>query len=115
MYTITRDQFAVAINNVYFTALNNPTEGLNAISLHNLVTHTRTTYTTILQPDVDDNMQEFIMEINPTLLLAVDTNKQEKCQDFAQYAKVSISEATMVITGTKAALSCRNMNLAWRE
>jgi hypothetical protein len=47
MRTITRDQFATAINNVYYDTLDNPTKGLNAISLCNLVTHIRTTYATI--------------------------------------------------------------------
>jgi hypothetical protein len=60
-------------------------------------------------------MQEIMTEINPMVPLVVYTHKQEKCQAFAQYAKVPISKATMVTTGTKAALSCRNMNLAWRE
>ncbi len=31
--TITRDQFAAAINDVYYAVLNNPTEGLNAADL----------------------------------------------------------------------------------
>jgi hypothetical protein len=41
--------------------------------------------------------------------------KQEKFQTFAQDAGVPISEATMVTTGTKAALNCNGMELAWHE
>jgi hypothetical protein len=101
----------MAINNVYYAALDNPTKGLNAVSLRNLATHIRRTYATILQPDVNDNMQDSMTENNAMLPLAVYTHKQEKCQAFAQDTEVPISEATMITTGTKAALSCGNMNL----
>jgi hypothetical protein len=57
--TITRDQFAVAINDVYYAALDDPTEGLNAISLQDIVTLICTTYRLISQPDINDNMTKF--------------------------------------------------------
>jgi hypothetical protein len=60
-------------------------------------------------------MAKFITGIKPSLPLAVYTHKQEKCQTFAQDASIPISEATMVITGTKATLNCGGMELAWRE
>jgi hypothetical protein len=110
--TITRDQFAVAIDNVYYAALDDPTEGLNAISLRDLVTHIRITYATISQLEIKDNMTEFHTGVNATLPLAVYTRKQEKCQTFALDAGIPISEATMVTTGTKAALNCGGMELA---
>ncbi len=112
---ITRDQFAAAINDVYYTALDNPTKGLNAITLSNLVVHIHTTYATILQPDMDDNMVDFHTGIDALLPLAVYMCKQEKCQTFALDAGILISEATMVLTGTKAALNCGGMELVWRE
>ncbi len=37
--TITCNQFAAAIGDVYYVELNDPTKGLNVISLCNLVTH----------------------------------------------------------------------------
>jgi hypothetical protein len=46
--TITCNQFTVAINDMYYAALDDPTERLNAISLWDLVAHIRTTYATIL-------------------------------------------------------------------
>jgi hypothetical protein len=113
--TITRDQFAAAIDDVYYAALNDPTEGLNTISLRNLVTHIRTTYALISQPDIDNNMTEFYTSIKASLPLAIYMRKQEKCQTFAQDAGVTISEATMVTTGTKAALNCGSMELGRRE
>jgi hypothetical protein len=113
--TITRDQFAAAIDDVYYAGLDDPTEGLNAVSLRELVTHVRTTYATISQPEIDDNMAEFHTAINATLPLAIYTRKQEKYQTFALDAGVPISEATMVTTGTKAALNCGGMELAWRK
>jgi hypothetical protein len=113
--SIRRDQFAAAVDNVYFAALDDPTKGLNAITLHDLVAHIRTTYATISQPDVDDNMTEFHMGIDPHLPLVVYTRKQEKCQTFALNAGIPISEATMVSTGTKAGIICGGMELAWRE
>jgi hypothetical protein len=113
--TITRNQFTTAIDDIYYATLDDPTEGLNAISLQDFVTHIRTTYASISQPDIDDNMTKFYTGIGYSLPLAVYMRKQEKCQTFAQDAGVSISEATMVTTGTKATLNCCGMELTWRE
>jgi hypothetical protein len=110
-----RNQFAAAVDNVYYATLDDPTKGLNTITLRELVAHIRTTYATISQPDVDNNMTKFHMGINPHLPLAIYTRKQEKCQTFAHDDGISISEATMVSTGTKAAITCGGMELAWRE
>jgi hypothetical protein len=98
---------------MHYAKLNDPTEGLNAISLCDLVTHICSTYATISQPNVDDNIAKFVTGIEPSLPLAVYTRKQEKCQTFTQDASIPISEATMVTTGTKAALNCGGMELAW--
>jgi hypothetical protein len=95
--------------------LDNPTKGFNTISLRDLVTHIRTTYASISQPDIDNNMTKFYTGIEASLPLAVYTRKQEKCQMFAQDAGVPISEDTMVTTGTKAALNCGGMELVWSE
>jgi hypothetical protein len=45
--TIIRDQFAMAIDNLYYTVLDNPTEGLNAVDLRTLVMHILNTYAQI--------------------------------------------------------------------
>jgi hypothetical protein len=45
--TIMCDQFAVAINNIYYAILDNPTKGLNDIDLCSLVMHIHTTYAQI--------------------------------------------------------------------
>jgi hypothetical protein len=74
--TITCDQFAAAIDDVYYASLIDPTEGLNGVSLHDLVNHIRNTYASISQPKIDDNMTEFAIGINPSLPLAVYTCKQ---------------------------------------
>jgi hypothetical protein len=113
--SITRDQFAAAIDNVYYTALDDPTEGLNAVTHRNLVAHIQTTCATISQPDIDNNMAESVTGIDANLPLAVYTHKQEKCQNFALDAGIPISKATMFSTGTKAAINCGGMELAWRE
>ncbi|KAL7482238.1 hypothetical protein ACHAW6_007917 [Cyclotella cf. meneghiniana] len=60
-------------------------------------------------------MAKFNKGINPMLLLAVYTQKQETCQEFNQDAKVPISEQSMVTTGTKHALQCRGLMQAWCE
>jgi hypothetical protein len=57
--TITHDQFAAAIDNVYYAIFDNPTEGLNAVNLCTLVMHILNTYTQISQSDLDDNMTNF--------------------------------------------------------
>jgi hypothetical protein len=113
--SITCDQFAAAINNVYYAILDNPIKGLNGVDLHTLVTHILTTYAQISQPNLNDNLTDFNTGINPILPLAVYTRKQEKCQVFAHDAGVPISNATMVTTGTKHALATGNMTLAWRK
>jgi hypothetical protein len=113
--SITRDQFAAAIDDVYYAVLDDPIEGLNSVDLRTLVMHILTTYAQISEPDMDDNMTEFNIGMDPILPLAVYTRKQEKCRDFATDTGVPISEATMVTTGTKHALATRNMTLAWRE
>jgi hypothetical protein len=50
-------------------------------------------------------MTKFYTIIKASLPLALYMHKQEKCQTFTQDAGVPISEATMVTTGTKAALA----------
>jgi hypothetical protein len=112
---ITRDQFAAAIDDVYYAVLNDPTEGLNGFDLRTLVQHILTTYTQISQPDLDNNMNEFNIGIDSGLPLAVYTRKQEKCQVFAADAGVPISDKLMVTTGSKHVLSSGNMTLGWRE
>ena len=112
---ITRDQFAAAIDDVYYAVLDDPMEGLNGIDLRTLVQHILTTYAQISQPDLDDNMTEFNIGIDSSLPLAVYTRKQEKCQIFAADAGVPISDELMVTTRSKHALSSGNMTLNWRE
>jgi hypothetical protein len=111
--TIAREQFAAAIDDVYYTVLDNPTKGLNAVNLRTLVMHILNTYTQISQPDLDDNMTDFHSSIDSGLPLAVYTRKQEKCQVLTANAGVPISNKTMITTGTKHALVCGNMTLAW--
>jgi hypothetical protein len=110
---ITHDQFAAAIDDVFYAVLNNPIKGLNGIDQRMLVHHIATTYVQISQPDLDNNLANFNTGIDPGLPLAVYTRKQESCQVFALYVAVPISKATMVTTGTKHALACGNMTMAW--
>jgi hypothetical protein len=112
---ITRNQFAAVIDDVYYAVLDDPTEGLNAVNLCSLFMHILTTYAQISQPDLDDNITNFHSGIHSGLPLAVYTRKQEKCQVFAANAGVPISNKTMITTGTKHALACSIMMLAWRK
>jgi hypothetical protein len=113
--TLTLNQFAVVIDDVYYTVLDDPTKGLNAIDLRSLIMHILNTYIQISQLDLDDNMTDFHSSIDLGLPLALYTRKQEKCQVFAADAGVPISDETMITTGTKHALVCGNMTLAWRK
>ncbi len=81
--TITRDQFAAAIKDVYYAALEDPTKGLNPGDLRTLVMHILNTYTQINQLDLDDNMTDFHSGIDSGLPLTVYTRTQEKFQVFA--------------------------------
>ncbi len=115
VHTITRDQFAASIDDVYYATLDDPTEGLNAVTLRQLVTHICTTYAQINQLDLNNNVANFNQRIDPNLPLAFYTHKQEKCQTFAQDAGAPISKKMMATTRTKHALNCGNMTLAWQE
>ena len=77
--------------------------------------HILNTYAQISQPDLDDNMSNFHSGIDSRLPLAIYMRKQEKCQVFTTNAGVPISDKTMITTGTKHALACSNMTLAWCE
>jgi hypothetical protein len=112
---ITCNQFAAAIDDVYYAVLVNPTAGLNGVDLRTLVQHILTTFAQISQPDLDDNMTKFNTGINPGLPLAVYTRKQEKCQVFAADGGVPFSDELMVTTGSKHALSSGNMTLTRLE
>jgi hypothetical protein len=57
--TITCNNFAAAMDDVYYTTLDDPTKGLNTIDLRTLVIHIFNTNTQISQPDLDDNMTNF--------------------------------------------------------
>jgi hypothetical protein len=113
--TVTRTTIAEAIDDVYYAALDNPTKGLNGVSIQQLIAHIRNNYAHISQPEIDTNMSDFHQGINAALPLVVYTWKQEWCQTFALDARVPISEAMMVTTGTKATLQCGSMMLAWQE
>jgi hypothetical protein len=74
-HTITRDQFTASIDDVYYAAINDPIEGLNIVTLQQLITHIRTTYAQISQPDLDYNVTDFNQGNDPNLPLAVYTCK----------------------------------------
>ncbi len=115
--TITPNQFVAAIHDVFYAVLDNPIEGLNGVDLCTLVYHIATTYVQISQHDLNDNLADFNMGIDPGLPLAIYTRKQKRCKVFALDAVVPISKSTMVTTGTKhaLALACGNMTMTWRE
>jgi hypothetical protein len=92
-----------------------PPKCFNTIDLRTLVMHILNTYAQISQPDLDDNITDFHSGIDSGLPLAVYTRKQEKCQLFATNTWVPISDKTRVTTGTKHALACGNMTLAWHK
>jgi hypothetical protein len=113
--TVTHDQYAAAIDDVYYAVLDDPTKGCNDINLCTLIMHILNTYPQTNQPDLDDNMTDFHSSIGSGLPLAIYTRKQEKCQVFAADAGVPISKKIMITTGTKHALACSNMTLAWHK
>jgi hypothetical protein len=111
--TIACNQFAAAINEVFYAVLDDPIKGRNGINLRTLAQHIAIAYVQISQPDLNNNLAYFNRGIYPGLPLAVYTRKQERCQVFALNAAVPISETTMVTTGTKHALACGNRTMAW--
>ncbi len=109
---ITINQFAAAIDNIFYAILDDPIEGLNGFNLQTLVHHIATVYA---QPDLDKNLADFNTGIDPGLPLAIYTRKQKRFQVFVLDVAVPISKATMVTTRTKHALTCGNMTMAWRK
>lgn len=98
---ITINQIAEAIEPVNIAQLDDPDKGLNDVLVRDLLDHIRDRYCHIGQDEIDRNMEAFLKGIDPSLSLSIYMRKQENCQDFASDARVPISEATMVTTGTK--------------
>jgi hypothetical protein len=67
--TIIHNQFAAAIDDIYYAVFDDPTKGLNAVNLCTLVTHILNIYAQISQPDLDDNMTDFHSGIDSGLPL----------------------------------------------
>ena len=105
---------ADAIEPVYYAELDDPDEGLNDVEVRDLIDHIRDRYCQIDQSDIDKNLDTFNQGIDPSLPLSVYIRKQENCQDFANDARVPISQETMVSTGTKHALQCGDFTEAWK-
>ena len=91
--TITHRMIAKAIDNVYYTELNDPLEGLNGVSIWQLISHICNNYAQISQPKINANMSDFHQGIDAALPLAVYMPKQECCQTFALDTGVPISKA----------------------
>jgi hypothetical protein len=106
---------AAAIEAVYYAELDDPDEGLNAVSVRDLLQFIRERYCQIDQSEIDKNMEAFHKGMDPSVPLSVYTRKQEECQDFANDAKVPISDQTMITTATKHALQCGDYTEAWKE
>ena len=115
VHWIASNQAANAIDLVYYAEVDNPNKGLNDIKIRILTDHICHWYCQIAQDDIDANMVCFNEGIDPTLPLAVYTQKQGTCQEFANDAGVPISKQMMVTTSTKHALQCGGLTQARRE
>ena len=106
---------AEAFGYVHHAQLENPDEGLIRVTIMRCMKHDRFPYCLRSQSEVDGNMSKFEEGINQDLPFAVYARKEERCQVFATSANVPILNTTMVITWTKHALCCENMQQAWIE
>ena len=88
-----------AIDNVYYSELEDPIEGLDGVEIRNLIEHIRDCYCHIVQADLDANLDCFQQGIDPSLPLIVYIHKQEDCQEFTHDGHVNISKATLVTRG----------------
>jgi hypothetical protein len=112
---IATNQVAKAIEPVYYTKLDDPDKGLNVVLVRDLLNHIQDHYCHICQDKIYKNMETILKGIDPSLPLSVYTRKQENCQDFTADARVPISEATMVTTGTKHTIQCGDFTNASKE
>ena len=70
---------AEAIEDVYYSALNDLTKKLNGVSIWQLIAHINNNYAQTSQPEKDTNMADFHPGVDSALPLAVHTLKQERC------------------------------------
>ena len=66
----------------------------------------------ISQDEIDKNMETFNQGMDPSKTLAVYVRKQEQCLETSVNVEDPISEATMMTTGTKHAVTSGDMALA---
>ncbi len=60
------------IDNIYYMVLDDPAaEGLNGVSIQQLITHVCNNYMHISQPKINANMSNFHQGINAALLLSI--------------------------------------------
>jgi hypothetical protein len=97
---IIRNQFAAAIDKVYYTTLDDPTEGLNAVNLHTLVMHILNIYAQISQLDLNDNMADFDSGIDSSPFCHLHEEAGEMSGLCCSPKK------NMITTGTKHTLAC---------
>ena len=105
---------AQALEQFVYAELDDPDEGLNGVEIMILYNHVMDRFASISQLEIDSNMTEFMEQMDPTTTLAVYNRRQERCQEIAQDARVPISEATMVTTGTKHAVATGGMEETWK-
>ncbi len=64
---MTCNQFALAMDDVFYAVLDNLIEGLNGVNLRMLVHHITTAYAQISQSNFDNNLANFNTGIDPGL------------------------------------------------
>ena len=94
-------------------SLEDPDEGLNGVTIHDVYDYVMGKYVMISQAEVNANLDTFNNPIDASRTLFVYIRKQELCQDMAKDAHVPITEATMVTTGTKHAVATGGIDDAW--
>jgi hypothetical protein len=115
VHCIVVNQAAEAIKKVYYTEIEDPTEGLNGVENKDFIDHICDHYCHIDQADLDANLDMFHQGIDPSLPPIVYIRKQEDCQEFAKDGQVQISEETMVTTKTKHVLQCVAFTDVWKD
>ena len=105
---------AAAFEEWVISALEDPNKGLNGVIIRDVYDYVMGNYATISQAEVDTNLNTFNELIDASCTLDFYIWKKELCQEMAEDAHVTITEATMVTTGTEHAVANGVMDDAWR-
>ena len=106
---------AAAFKEWVIAELSDPNEGINGVNIRTLYEHVMEQFATILQTEIDANMETFNEGMDPSKTFVAYVRKQKQYLETSVDAEDPISKATMMTTGTKHSVASGDMALAWNK